>query len=83
MTSASDLLFIGAIETFRATATLSDGTTQPISGGTWGSNEQQIVSVEPSTGRVTGIGSGNATVFVDYQGSRGTRAIQRTGAARR
>jgi hypothetical protein len=76
VTSASDLLFIGASETFTATATLSDGSTQNISTAAWGTNEQHVVSVESSSGRVTGVGSGQATVFVDYQGQRGTRSIR-------
>ena len=76
VTSTSDLLFIGANETFTATATLSDDTTRTITNGVWGTNDPQIVSVEQATGRVLAIGSGNATVFVDYEGQRGTRAIR-------
>ena len=76
ITSLSDLLFIGTSETFTATATFSDGTTRAITNGVWGTNESQIVNVEPATGRVLAVGSGNATVFVDFEGSRGTRAIR-------
>ena len=74
--STSDLLFIGASETFTATATLSDDSTRTITTGIWGTNEPQIVSVEQATGRVLAVGSGNASVFVDYEGNRGTRTIR-------
>ena len=73
--SSSDLIFIGASETFTATASLSTGGTQPVTGGTWGSDAPGVATVD-ATGKVTGTGSGMATIFVDYQGQRGTKAIR-------
>jgi len=75
VTSSSDLIFIGASETFAATAAMSSGGTQPVSGATWGSDSPSVASVD-NTGRVTGVGSGMATIFVDFQGRRGTKLIR-------
>ena len=74
--SSSDLLFIGASETFTATASMSNGGSQAVTAGQWGSDAQSVASVEAATGRVTGVGSGMATIFVDYQGRRGTKLIR-------
>ena len=76
VTASSDLLFIGTVETFAATATLSNGTTQAVTTGAWGSDQPGIISVEPTTGRGTVVGAGQTTVWVDYQGVRGTKAIR-------
>src|SRR5262245_28768234 len=73
--SSSDLIFIGASETFTATAAMSSGGTQSVTGGTWGTDSPSVASVD-STGRVTGVGSGMATIFVDFQGRRGTKLIR-------
>ena len=75
ITSSSDRLFIGASETFSATATMSDGSTRSVT-GTWGTDAPGVATVDASTGRVTGVGSGMVTVFVDYQGRRGTKLIR-------
>jgi hypothetical protein len=75
VTSSSDLLFIGASESFSASASLSTGGTQPITNGSWGSDTPGVATVD-SSGRVTGVGSGQATIFVDYQGRRGTKLIR-------
>jgi len=75
ITSSSDRLFIGASETFSATATMSDGSTRSVT-GTWGTDAPGVATVETATGRVTGVGSGMVTVFVDYQGRRGTKLIR-------
>lgn len=76
VSSSSDLLSIGASETFTATASMSNGGSQTISGGSWGTDALFAATVEAATGRVTGVGSGMATVFVDYQGRRGTKLIR-------
>ena len=73
--SSSDRIFIGASETFTATATMSDGSTRSVS-GTWGTDAAGVATVDASSGRVTGMGSGMVTVFVDYQGRRGTKLIR-------
>ncbi|MGE5835426.1 MAG: hypothetical protein ACM4AI_13150, partial [Acidobacteriota bacterium] len=74
--ASSDLLFIGTAETFTATATLSNGTTQAVTTGSWGSDQPGIISVEALTGRGTVVGAGQTTVWVDYKGVRGTKAIR-------
>lgn len=75
VSSLSDLLFLGVTETFTATATTSSGGSQPVTSG-WGTDAPTVASVESGTGRVTGVGSGMVTVFVDYQGRRGTKLIR-------
>src|SRR5687767_9143925 len=74
--SSSDLVFLGASETFTATASMSNGGSQAVSGGVWGSDAPSAASVESASGRVTGAASGMATIFVDYQGRRGTKLIR-------
>jgi hypothetical protein len=54
---------------------MSDGTTRTVS-GTWGTDAPTVATAEATTGRVTAVGSGSVTVFVDYQGHRGTRLIR-------
>lgn len=74
--STSDQLHIGATETFSASAVSSGGATQAVTGGVWAGDAPNVASVESNTGRVTGIGSGMVTIFVDYQGARGTKLIR-------
>jgi hypothetical protein len=73
--SSSDMLFIGTSETFTATATASDGSSIAVVGGVWGSDSPSVATVDAS-GRVTIEGSGMATIFVDYQGRRGSKLIR-------
>lgn len=75
VTSSSDLYTIGASERFIATATKSDGTTLTITAGSWGSDSVATASVD-STGLFQAVRSGAVTVFVDFQGARGTRLIR-------
>lgn len=76
VTSPSSMLRIGATETFTATAAMSNGASQPVAGGQWGSDNPAVARAEAATGRVTGVGSGTATIYVDYQGRRGTKLIR-------
>jgi hypothetical protein len=76
VTSSSDLLHVGATETFTASATLSDGSTHAVTGGVWGGDAPFVASVEAGTGRVTGVGSGMVTIFVDAEGRRGTKLVR-------
>ena len=71
VTSASDLLHIGASEAFSATATMSDGSTRSVSGATWVSENTSFATVD-GNGRVTGVGSGPVAIHVDYLGQRGS-----------
>jgi len=74
--SSSDLLYIGTSETFTATVKMSDGSTQAITEGIWGTSNETIATVGSSTGLVTIVGSGNVNIFVDYKGKRGKKRIR-------
>ena len=73
--SSSGFLVLGQTETFTATLNFSNGTTQAVSGGTWGSDAAAVASVGAATGLVTTVGRGDVTIFVDAQGMRGTKRI--------
>jgi len=72
--STGTQLFLGATETFSATVTLSNGTTQVVTAGTWSVDAPSVASVSQG-GLVTGIASGEVTVILDFQGARGTKRI--------
>lgn len=74
--SSSDMLYIGISETFTATVTMSDGTSKAVTAGVWGGDNPSVATVEGTTGRVTIVGSGMVTIFVDYGGKRGTKLIR-------
>lgn len=74
--SASTHLFLGNSETFTATVTLSNGTTQVLTGGTWSSDASAVATVVAGTGAVTAVASGEVTIIVDAQGVRGTKRIR-------
>jgi len=76
VTSSSDLLHIGTSEVFTATATMSDGSSKAVTGGVWGGDNTNVATVEASTGKVTIVGSGMVSIFVDYQGKRGSIVIR-------
>jgi hypothetical protein len=65
----------GATETFTATATTAGGGTQQVTAGTWGSDAPGVVDITTG-GQATGVGLGMATVFVDFEGVRGTKLIR-------
>jgi len=72
---AGGTLFIGAQVQFRATATLSNGTTEDrTSSATWGSDAPAVATVS-SSGVVTAHAAGEATVFADVN-PRGTLRIR-------
>lgn len=71
---ATDLITIQGTATFSATATMSDGSTKSVS-GTWVSDPAAVATVDGS-GRVTGIGSGQATVSVTYDNVKASRTIR-------
>lgn len=75
LNSSSGALAFGAVETFTATATLAGGGTQAVSGGVWGGDAPTVAQVS-ATGQVTGVGIGLVTVFVDFQGVRGTKLMR-------
>lgn len=75
ISSSGGTLVLGITETFTATAVMSNGSSQPLTGGTWGTDAPAVATVNPSTGVVTSVATGEVTVFVDSQGVRGTKRI--------
>ena len=73
--ASSNMLYIGASETFTATAQMSDGTTKAVTGGVWGGDNPNVATVQ-SSGNVTIVGSGMVSIYVDYQGRRGSIVIR-------
>jgi hypothetical protein len=73
MTPQTDLIRLRGTETFTLTATLPNGGSQAVQ-GTWGSDQMLVATAV--NGRVTAIGSGQATIFADYQGLRATRLMR-------
>jgi hypothetical protein len=76
ITSTGASLYLGATETFTATLTLSNGTTQAVTGGAWSSDATAVATVGASTGAVLGVANGEVTIIVDSQGVRGTKRIR-------
>jgi hypothetical protein len=75
VTSMNATVFLGATEQMNATETLSNGITQTAV-GTWGSDNTSVASVS-SSGLVTGVGAGEATVYVDVASMpRATKRIR-------
>lgn len=74
--STSTHLFLGNSETFTATVTLSNGSTQTLTSGTWSSDASGVATVVAGTGAVTAVGSGEVTIIVDAQGVRGTKRMR-------
>lgn len=61
----------GSGRTFTATAMTSGGGSQAVTGGTWGTDNPAVMQIT-ADGAATAVGLGFATVFVDFQGVRGT-----------
>jgi hypothetical protein len=75
ITPATDLIKIKASEAFTATATFSDGSSRSVQ-ATWGSDTPGVATID-SSGRATGVTSGQATIFADYSGvPRATRLLR-------
>ena len=73
ITSSTDLLKISQAGTFVATATMSNGSTATVA-ATWRTDNPAVATVD-SNGRVTGVGSGEASISAE---SNGVRATPRT-----
>jgi hypothetical protein len=70
---------VGAASQFKATATMSDGTTQDVTSlATWLSSNAADASVS-TTGIVTGTADGADTISATYQGSTASDSIVITG----
>jgi len=72
---ATGALILGHTYSFSMSARLSDGTTVT-TGGTWGSDAPAVATVNSTSGAVQIVGLGEATIYVDYQGQRGTQRIR-------
>lgn len=70
--TGSDLLLVGNSDVFTAA-----GNTGALSltAPRWGSDAPTVATVDVGTGRVTAVGTGTATIFVDANGIRGTKLI--------
>jgi len=68
--TGGDLLLIGKGETFIAT-----GNSGPVA-VRWGSDAPSVAVVDPTTGRVSAVGKGTATIYADANGIRGTKLIR-------
>jgi hypothetical protein len=64
---------VGSTVQATATATLSNGTTVPITSG-FGGDASGVATVSGS-GAITGVASGPVTVWADYQGVRGSKLL--------
>jgi hypothetical protein len=73
--SGPDRVFIGGTETFTATAVMSDGSSRAVTTG-WASDTPGVATVEPTTGRVTGAGSGLATIYIVHDGRQGQKVVR-------
>jgi hypothetical protein len=71
---ATDFLTIGQTETFTATVRLSNGQTQSVS-ATWQSDNSSVASID-SSGRVTGLRNGTATISASHEGLVDDRLIR-------
>lgn len=66
ITSSKSTLWVGETTQMTATVRMSDGSTKPAT-GTWSSDWPNVATVS-SSGLVTGIGSGDATIICDEGG---------------
>jgi hypothetical protein len=76
VSSSGSSVYLGGVETFTATATLSTGGTQSLLVGTWSTSSAAIATVDSTTGKVTGVANGTVTISLDYQGVRGSKSVR-------
>jgi hypothetical protein len=74
--SSGSSVYLGGVETFTATATLSTGGTQSLLVGTWSTSAAAIATVDSVTGKVTGVSNGTVTISLDYQGVHGSKSVR-------
>jgi hypothetical protein len=70
----TDVVLIGRVAALTATATFQDGSSSAVQAN-WGTDAPTIATVGPD-GTVTGVSSGDATVFADYQGMRARQRLR-------
>jgi hypothetical protein len=71
---STDMIKIQGTESFAVTATMSDATTKAVN-GTWTSDATSVATVD-SSGKVIGVGPGQATITVSYDTAKATRTIR-------
>jgi Big-like domain-containing protein len=76
VSSSGSSVYLGGVETFTATATLSTGGTQSLLVGTWSTSSAAIATVDSATGKVTGVATGTVTISLDYQGVHGSKPVR-------
>lgn len=54
----------------------ASANTAPVTGCSWGGDAPNVLSVNAGTGQITGMASGEVTVWCDYQGVRGTKRLR-------
>lgn len=74
VTPSQQSVEVGHTQQFSATATFSDGTTQPITNVTWSISPASVATIS-STGLATGVAAGSATVSATYSGVTGTAQL--------
>ena len=67
ITTPNTMIFIGQSVSFSATG-----------GGTirWGGDNNQVATVDQTTGRITGVGNGRVTIWAENEGGRTTRLLR-------
>ena len=73
-TSSTDVLKVKEAVTFIAAATLSDGTSAPVTD--WRSDMPSVATVDAVTGKVTGVATGTATIVASHAGVSATKLIR-------
>jgi hypothetical protein len=70
----ASMFSIGQTVTFSASAAMSNGSTQAVT-GTWGADAPGVATAS-GNGDIRFVGSGDVTVYVDYAGMRGTKRVR-------
>lgn len=74
ISTSTDMLKIKETATFAATASLSDGTTAPVTD--WRSDTPAVATVDAASGKVTGVSAGAATIVATHDGMSGTKLVR-------
>jgi hypothetical protein len=73
ITASVDHLKARDTYTFVATAAHSDGTNAPVT--QWSSDNTQVATVDSTSGKVTAVAPGKATIIADHDGARATKLL--------
>lgn len=71
---STDMLKVGELVTFTATAAHSDGSAAAVT--QWSSDAPSVMTVDAVTGSATGVAAGKATLIASHDGMVGTRLIR-------